>query len=186
MRALTLPKNVGAAAVLALVGAGLWSFGSVILGPAPGFKLAVGTTCTLYAGYIMWCCQPRIGRLVVPLLWVGGSALCLLLDSLLTFATIQACMISVLRGLYLHTTIPALLLDLVLSLASVGFALWGLGDGNFVLAFWCFYLVQGLAVFIPGKTGPGSGHNDQTHRQTFCAAAATARQAFKQITLQQK
>lgn len=165
--------------ILSIVGVGGLTVLTLFLPYFTALQIIVCLIAGLYAAWIMQCSDAKSGRLLTPVLWLVVSAVSFYTADLLTFTLIQAGFIWFVRCLYIHAGILPALVDVALTLCSLGVGIWALGNSNWMLAFWSFFLMQSLAVWIP-QAGESTG--DKVHTTNdFARAAANAEAALKKI-----
>jgi len=148
------------------------------LGQYVALKLVTVFAAGSYGAYLMQVSQVRTGRLVVPIAWFVLSTALLWLSDPITVMFGQTACIWLVRTLYVQTSALASVADAVLGACSIGAAIWALQSSNLLLAFWSFFLVQSLSVWIPRQRPRKSVHSDQA----FQAAAKNAEAALRRIT----
>ena len=164
--------------VLSLLGAGAlyvlsWWWGNLV-----ALKLVTILMAGGYCAYLMHRSTVKTGRVVVPVLWLVTTACLFSFAGPASMIAVQTAFIWAVRSLYFHSGILASGADAILSLCAVGFGAWALHNSNALLAFWSFFLIQSLAVWIPQLHQPTPDDADQK----FSTAAANAHEALKRIT----
>ncbi len=166
--------------ILSIIGVGGLTVLTLFLPSHTAMQIIVCLIAGLYAAYLMHCSKAKSGRLLTPILWLFVSAVSFYTADLLTFALMQASFIWLVRCLYFHAGVLPALVDAALTLCSFGVAIWALGNSNWMLAFWSFFLVQSLSVWIPQPRTPARDRHHTT--DDFARAAANAEAALKRIT----
>ena len=115
------------------------------------FRLLIAGVSFFYILYLFLRSKERTGRITVISIWfVLTIASLIFVPSLILYICIQLLMIWILRSLYFYNSIFSALTDLALTAMSLIVAIWALSvSGSVFLAFWCFFLMQALFVFIP-------------------------------------
>jgi hypothetical protein len=95
-------------------------------------------------------------------------------------------MIWLIRSLYTHSDLRGAAADLGLCVLGLAFAVWAaLRAESFLLAAWCFFVLQALHVVIPASTGAGRarGQKPLGHAvpDVFADAHRAAERALREL-----
>ncbi len=135
-----------------------------------------------YLIYLFKHCNVRRGRVVTLVLWCGLSICGWVLDvGLLSQIALQLAVIWSVRSFYYHTSVFAVLLDLVLVVMAGAAGVWAiLQTGSFAAAVWCFFLSQSLFIAIPGSKRTANQRSSTADR--FQNAYRVAQQAIHKLS----
>lgn len=181
-------EELAAAAVLTLAAGVL----SVVLGPQitePALvRVVVAGIGLAYLVRTLACSNETAGRVVVPALWVGGSAAVWAAGAApVAFVVLHAAGVWLVRSLHVHERLEEAALDLALGAAALGFAVWAAARvGSLPAAVWCFCVVAAWHVAIPelaAKLARRRAHvpATETSGRNFSRALAAADEALRRI-----
>jgi hypothetical protein len=176
---LSLARELGVAAVLALCGGAA----AGALAPWLGFAMAVRGTvalvCLAYVLHLLRSSGERVGRITTLTCWTVGAAAAWLGGlALAPYVLVHAGLVWLVRALYQRGTLLASFVDLGLALlgAACAAVAWQ-RSGSVWLALWCFFLVQACHALIPATlsregaaAAPGGDAFARAHRAAEAAA----------------
>ena len=188
MNSINFWRGAGVAFVLSLLGAVALSVFSPIVGTAIGARLLIVGLSLVYLIVLLYQTQARSGRLLALTIWLLLTSLLFLFNpTILLWLFVHVGMLWLVRCLYRYgslwtATADALLngLALMLALATAMYT------HSVFLSLWCFFLLQALYVYIPGKYSLPTRSSQVTQGQTgderFERAYRTAEAAFKRLS----
>ncbi len=148
--------------------------------PASSTAITIGGLGTYIVLLIAWR-RPRAGGLIGGLLTLAVTLVSLLatgygpaaLLAMLAWTWLSRCVL-------LHRSILGCLADGALLTLGVAAGLWALGAGaGLALSLWCFYLVQVLLPWLPGRRSDRTTHPDAN--ADFSAARRRAESAVRRL-----
>lgn len=122
-------------------------------------RLLIAGLGTVYALYLLRRGGERAGRVVMAATVVLTAGFAIVYPPPLPlFALSFLGLIWLVRALYFHDRLSALLADLALNGLALAAAVWALRRTGAVFpGVWCFFLIQALFVAIPGAARAASG-----------------------------
>lgn len=150
------PEGVAVALALSLAGSLAATVLPLVVPAGTVLRLVVTGSSLAYLVYLLSRAQGRVGRPTTLALWtVLAAGIWPLSWPLLVLTQVVA--LWLIRSLYFHRSLPAVLADGVLSGLAFLAGVWAAEKtGSTFAAFWCFFLVQALFAWIPGRHAAGS------------------------------
>ena len=174
--------------VIALGFAFVSSVAFIVIAPGMSFYwfvfLLVPILCFAYLLSIGQYRFRKAGWVSSLVLWcVFAGLLWLLSPSLVDYLLLHVVALSLMRTLFFHKNLLAMLLDFALSLFALGTSFWAMSHtGSLFLAVWCFFLVQAAFIAIPGCTTATSSRSAATsNSQQFDVALRKAEEALRKV-----
>jgi hypothetical protein len=182
-RSPSVAQGIGVAVVCALGGGAVFAALTLLVAPNLATRLLTTLLGGGYVLYLLACSGQRTGRIVAVVAWCGGAtAAAWLIDSLALFLILHVAMIWLLRCLYFHDTIVAVLTDLALSALALAAATWTASStASMVLSIWCLFLVQALFVVLPTTRAASTATADDSTRSEFERARRSAQAALRRL-----
>lgn len=114
-------------------------------------RMLISGLASAYLFYLFSRSRERTGRIIAMLSWlILIGALWFFYPPLSLFLIFHVLSVWLIRCLYFYRSLLACLADLGLTALSVASAFWALyHTGSLFLAFWCFFLLQALFIYIP-------------------------------------
>jgi hypothetical protein len=170
-----LVRNVGVGLGFALVGSIVFT----VLPAAFDLTLLISGLAGSYVLYLLAGSTERIGRVTAMVVWSAVTLGLGVMDATwFTTLLAQVGMITLVRSLYHHNGLIALVIDAGLGLFATAASLWAFSHtGSLFVATWCFFLVQAAYVLIPGHADP------ETMASSFTDAQRTAEQAIARMAI---
>ena len=174
-------EGVVVALAASLGGSMLFSTLGLFMNGSQSLYLVIGVLGLAYLLYLLGRSPHRVGRITTAAIWLGLSALSLMLDlPLSVFLVGHLLGLSLVRSLFFHSSPLSALADLALSVLSLAAAIWAfLHTGSLFLTIWCLFLVQALYGVIPcclphkvdavGATQDNKSRFEQAHRSARSA-----------------
>jgi hypothetical protein len=178
MKSLSFSSSAIAGFALSLLGVGALYALSWWSGHHVALKLVTILLAGGYCAYLMHRSTVKTGHVVVPAIWLVTTVCLFSFVSPAAMIAVQTAFIWIIRSLYFHSGILASGADALLSVCALGIGTWALQNSNWFLAFWSFFLIQSLAVWIPQLRRSSSLDAEQK----FSTAAAHAHDALRRIT----
>ncbi len=120
-------------------------------------KLSIGIVAILYLLTLIIHAPDKAGIITtVSICLISFTLTFYFVDSSASFTNYILFFVCLVRGLYYYRSLINNIFNALTIIAGYAFAIWAFSTSNqYLLAFWCFYIVQGLLIFIP----PGKGSN---------------------------
>ena len=153
MKRPTFVEGAVLALIAALGGTLAYAACTLVMPGAAALRLLVAGLGFGYLLYLLGSSRERVGRLTTLALWLTAAGLLWLLSPpLALYLLAHLAMIWVVRSLYFHQGLLAVLADLGLAGLGLIAALGAyLHTGSLFLSLWCLFLVQALFVSIPSR-----------------------------------
>ena len=175
-------QGIAVAAVLAFVVSAVVATLTPFVGFGSVVRLCIPLVALAYVLYLLRTSRERTGNLTTLSLWsVLAVAAWWFSPPLPLYVLIHVGAIWLVRSLYFYSGLIPPLLDMALSIFSVGGFVWAASrTGSVFLATWCFFLVQALFIVIPPalrkKASTASPKTDQSFELARRRADAAIRQ----------
>jgi hypothetical protein len=144
-------------------------------------RMLISGLAFVYLFYLFSRSRERTGRIIAMPSWLMLiGALWFFYPPLSLFLIIHVLAVWLIRCLYFYRSLLACLADLGLAALSVASAFWALHHtGSLFLAFWCFFLLQALFIYIPtGAKHPNpeiASKSETDFKRAYQAAEAAVR-----------
>ncbi|WP_020407819.1 hypothetical protein [Hahella ganghwensis] len=189
MNTLNFWRGAGVALILSLLGATAFSVFSPLFGTAISARVIIESLSLIYLLVLLYQTSARSGRLLSLASWLLMSALLFLFNpTILIWLTAQVGLIWLIRCLYRYGNLWTAATDAILNGLALMLSLaTAMHTHSVFLSLWCFFLMQALYVYIPGKCSQrcqltDTTANTQAGSDNFERAYRTAEAAFKRLS----